>query len=393
MVRTIRDLVDLEGKKILLRADFNVPHDKYGKITDTTRIEEEIPTIQYLIDNGAKVIVMSHMGRPEGYDINLSLWPVYLELLKYFPGKTQFSQKLFGEEVNAKIEMMQNGSILLLENTRFYEGEEENDKKLSKTLADMGDIYVFDAFATAHRKHASTYGASCLLPNAIGLLVEKEVKSIKVALDKPKRPFVAVFGGVKVEDKIKVLSNIVEKADVILIGGGMAYPFLAAKGESVGRCDARPECIDIANKVLAKVKELGKKLVLPIDHLVIREEDKKKKVITTDTLSDDMIGYDIGPKTIKLFKDEIAKANQVVWNGPLGMYEDENFKRGTFEIAKAIAEKGCFSVVGGGDSVNAVKNTGLADRITHLSTGGGATMKFLEGNNLPCIEIIQERIL
>jgi len=393
MIRTIRELVDLEGKRVLLRADFNVPHDKYGKITDTTRIQEEIPTLQYLVDQGAKVIVMSHMGRPEGYDINLSLWPILLELMKYFPGKVQFSQKLFGEQVNEKIANMQNGSILLLENTRFYEGEEENDKKLSQTLAEMGDIFVFDAFATAHRKHASTYGASCLLPNAIGLLVEKEVNSMKVALDKPKRPFVAVFGGIKVEDKIKVLDNIVEKADVILIGGGMAYPFLAAKGESVGRCDARPECVEIANHVIAKCEELGKKLVLPVDHVAVRENDKKKKPIIVDNFTEDLLGFDIGPKTIKLFKEEIEKANQVVWNGPLGMYEDDKFKKGTYEIAKAIAERGCFSVVGGGDSVNAIKNTGLADRITHLSTGGGATMKFLEGKTLPCIEIIQERIL
>ena len=393
MKRTIRDLVDLEGKKVLLRVDFNVPHDKYGEILDITRIEEEIPTMKYLVEKGAKLIVLSHMGRPDGFDINLSMWPISLILLRYFPGKVEFYQKKVNEDVKKKIDAMANGSILLLENVRFYKGETTNDPELAKEFASLADIFVFDAFATSHRKHASTYGASCLLPNAIGFLVEKEVNALERAIKEPQRPFVAIFGGLKVEDKIKVLNNIVEKADVILIGGGMAYPFLAAKGIGVGISNATSECVTIAKSIIDKAERLGKKLVLPVDHVAVKEGERTSKPFVTKTLSGNMLGKDIGPATIKLFKKEIAKAGQVVWNGPLGQYEEKGFKRGTGEIAIAVANRKCFSVVGGGDSVNAVKSCGLQGKISHISTGGGATMKFLEGTTLPCIEIIQERIL
>ena len=393
MKRTIRDLVDLEGKKVLLRADFNVPHDKYGGILDTTRIEKEIPTMKYLIEKGAKLIVLSHMGRPDGFDINLSLWPISLILLRYFPGKVEFFQKKVGEDLKKKIDSMANGSILLLENVRFYKGETTNDPELAKEFASLADIFVFDAFATSHRKHASTYGASCLLPNAIGLLVEKEVKALDRTIKDPQRPFVAIFGGLKVDDKIKVLNNIAEKADVILIGGGMAYPFLAAKGIGVGISNATSDCVSIAKSIIDKVEKLGKKLVLPIDHVAVREGEKTSRPFVTKTLTGNMLGKDIGPATIKLFKQEIAKAGQIVWNGPLGQYEEKGFKKGTKKIAIAVAKTKCFSVVGGGDSVNAIKSCGLENKISHLSTGGGATMKFLEGTTLPCIEIIQEKIL
>ena len=393
MKRTIRDLVDLEGKKVLLRADFNVPHDKYGEILDTTKIEKEIPTMKYLIERGAKLIVLSHMGRPDGFDINLSLWPISLLLLKYFPGKVEFFQKKVGEDLKKKIDSMANGSILLLENVRFYKGETTNDPELAKEFASLADIFVFDAFAASHRKHASTYGASCLLPNAIGFLVEKEVNALDRIVKDLQRPFVAIFGGLKVDDKIKVLNNIVEKADVILIGGGMAYPFLAAKDIGVGISNATSDCVSIAKSIIDKVEKLGKKLVLPIDHVAVREGEKTSRPFVTKSLTGNMLGKDIGPATIKLFKQEIAKAGQIVWNGPLGQYEEKGFKKGTKEIAIAVAKTKCFSVVGGGDSVNAIKSCGLENKISHLSTGGGATMKFLEGTTLPCIEIIQEKIL
>ena len=392
MKRSIRDLVDLEGKKILLRTDFNVPIDRVGRILDKTRINAAIPTIDYLVKKGAKVIICSHLGRPKGFDIKLSLWPISLILMKYFPGKVQFSQKTIGERVKQQIDSLSNGSILLLENTRFHQGETENDKKFAKELASLADIYVNDAFGVCHRKHASTYGASRLLPNAIGFLVENELKAIEEGMKNPSHPFVAIFGGLKVEDKIKVLSNLIDKADTILIGGAMAYPFLVAKWISVGRSPASTACVATASEILKEAEAKGKKIILPVDHIAIRY-NKPEKSFATDVLEEDMIGVDIGPKTIELFIQEIKKAKQVIWNGPLGKYEDAKFTKGTSKIAEAIAESQSYSVIGGGDSISAVNKTGKANMISHLSTGGGATMKLLEGNSLPCIEIIQEKII
>ena len=393
MKRNIRDLVDLEGKKILLRADFNVPLDSVGRIIDKTRIIAEIPTIDYLVKKGAKVIICSHLGRPKGYEISLSLWPISLILLQYFPGKVQFSQKTVGDRVKEQIDSLSNGSVLLLENTRFHDGETTNDKEFAKELASLADIYVNDAFGVSHRKHASTYGVSRLLPNAVGFLVENELKAIDEAMKNPQRPFVAVFGGAKVEDKIKVLSNVLDKADTVLIGGAMAYPFLVAKWVSVGRSPASTACVATATEILKEAEAKGKKIILPIDHVVVRYNDKKEKPIITEVIEEDMIGLDIGPKTISLFAKEIKEAKQVIWNGPLGKYENPKFRNGTFKIAEALANSECYSVVGGGDSVSAVNKTGKAHLISHLSTGGGATMKLLEGEQLPCIEIIQERII
>lgn len=393
MKRSIRDLADLEGKRVLLRADFNVPMDKFGKILDKTRIEAEIPTIKYLVDKGAKVIICSHLGRPKGFDISLSLWPISLILLKYFPGKVQFSQKTVGPLVEEHIKSMTNGSVLLLENTRFHEEEEKNDPTFVKQLASLADIYVNDAFGVCHRKHASTYGVSRLLPNAIGFLVETELSVIQQAMHNSRRPFVAIFGGLKVEDKIKVLKNLIDHADSILIGGAMAYPFLVANWESVGRSPASTECVKIATEILKEAKEKGKEIVLPVDHVAIRYDDKKEKAFVTDRLEDDMIACDIGPKTVELFEKYIKNSKQVVWNGPLGKYEDPKFREGTFKIADIISKSSCFSIVGGGDSVSAVNKSGKAKLISHLSTGGGATIKLLEGNSLPCIDVIQEKIL
>lgn len=390
MKRTIRDLVDLEGKNILLRADFNVPIDKVGRILDTTRIIAEIPTIKYLVEKGAKVIICSHLGRPKGYDIRLSLWPISLILMKYFPGKVQFSHKTVGDEVKARIESMSKGSILLLENTRFHEGEEKNDTKFAKELASLADIYVNDAFGVCHRKHASTYGVARLLPNAIGFLVETELNVISQALQNSRKPFVAIFGGFKVKDKIKVLTNILSKADVILIGGAMAYPFLVAKWRTVGMSPASPECVGVAQKILLEAEKLQKRIILPIDHIAIRANDRRQRAFVTSTLEENMIGCDIGPKTVELFGNEIKKAGQVIWNGPLGKYEDPKFREGTFKIIDILANSPCYSIVGGGDSVSAVNQSGKAKMISHLSTGGGATMHLLEGGSLPAIDVIQE---
>lgn len=393
MKRCIRDLVDLKGKRVLLRTDFNVPLDDVGRILDKTRIVAEIPTIKYLVERGAKVIICTHLGRPNGFEISLSLWQISLVLMQYFPGKVQFSEKIIGDQVKKQIESLSEGSILLLENIRFHKEETENDAAFAKELASLADIYVNDAFGVCHRKHASTYGVARLLPNAIGFLVEEEINAIQDAMTNPKSPFVAIFGGLKVEDKIKVLKNIINKADTVLIGGAMAYPFLAAKWISVGLSPCKPESVSIATEILKDAEARGKKILLPIDHIAIRMDDRKKKPFVTDILDKNMVACDIGPKTISLFESEIQKAGQVIWNGPLGKYEDSKFKNGTMAIAQIVAESKCYSIVGGGDSVSAVNKSGNANMISHLSTGGGATMKLLEGNSLPCLDVIQERIV
>lgn len=393
MKRSIKDLASVEGKRIFLRADFNLPMDRFGRITDTTRVTSELPTIRYLVERGAKVIICSHLGRPKGFDFRLSMWPIALILMRYFPGKVQFAHKVIGQEVKARIANMSNGSILLLENVRFYKEEEENDPAFAKELASLADIYVNDAFGVAHRKHASTYGVARLLPNAIGFLMENEIQTITEAIQNPKKPFVAIFGGAKVQDKIKAILNIAKSADVILVGGAMAYSFLIARGETVGRSMANTESVAYAEQVMAELKEMGKRLVLPVDHVAYTFGDRKEKTFVTEILSGEMVGADIGPKTIKLFEDEIKNARQVIWNGPLGKYEDEKFQKGTFEIAKEIAHSQAYSIVGGGDSVSAVKQAKCMRMINHISTGGGATLKLLGGENLPGIDVIQEKYL
>lgn len=393
MKRSIRDLVNIEGKRIFLRTDFNLPMNKVGRFTDSTRLENELPTIKYLVDRGAKVIICSHLGRPKGFDFRLSLWPVALMLMKHFPGKVQFAHKVIGDEVQEQVASMTNGSILLLENVRFYKEETANDPEFAKQLASLADIYVNDAFGVAHRKHASTFGVARLLPNAIGFLVENEIDIITNAVQKPEKPFLAIFGGAKVEDKINALLNIIKTADVILIGGAMAYNFLMAKGQTVGRSFADIESVAVAEQILAEAERLGKKIVLPIDHVAYMFDDKKEKTFVTDTLSGEMVGSDIGPKTVRLFEEEIKKARQIIWNGPLGKYEDPKFQKGTFEIAKHIAHSPAYTIVGGGDSVSAVKQVHCIKLINHVSTGGGATLKLLEGSPLPGIEVIQERYI
>ncbi len=390
MKRTVKDLVNLKGKVVLLRVDFNVPVDKNGKILDLNRVNAAIPTIKYLIEQGAKIVIMSHMGRPEGYEIRLSMWPISLILMQKLNTKVYFSNKAVGVEVKERLHSMNNGEVLLLENVRFYEGETKCDMKFARDLASIGDIFVNDAFGCSHRKHATTYGIARLMPNAIGLLMEKEVNVLTQAMENPKRPFVAVIGGAKVPYKIKILRRFIDQADTILIGGAMAYTFLVATGTAVGESITYHDSVDVAREVLNYAAQKGKKVLLPIDHIAIRKGSTKKFV--TDNLIEDMIGMDIGPKTVKLFSEEIAKAGQIVWNGPLGKYEDEDFREGTNKIAKAISLSKAYSVVGGGDSVSAVKASKNASGVNFLSTGGGATLKFIEDGSLPCLEVIQEKI-
>ena len=393
MKRTIRDLKAIKGKVVLLRVDFNVPFDDNGYISDTTRIDNEIPTIEYLSKQGAKIVILSHLGRPKGYEIKNSLWPIALYLMKKIKSNVSFCSTVLGDEAKERIKAMREGSVLVLENIRFYEGENTCDKKFSKELASLGDIYVNDAFGVVHRDCASNYGVARLLPNAIGLLMEREIENLSKLTNDPQKPFVAIIGGTKVESKVKILEKFIEKADVILIGGAMAYTFLKAKGENIGASTYYYESEEYALGIMQKVEMAGKKLLLPIDHVAVKNSDSKKLPIVTKKLTGDMIGYDIGPKTVKLFEKEIRKAKQIFWNGPMGMFEKEPFDQGTNLIAQIISTSKGFSVVGGGDTVSAVNKTGLQKRIGFISTGGGATLKYLENGNLPALEVIQEKTL
>ena len=392
MKRTVKDLVGLKGKVVLLRDDFNVPIDENGKILDSTRIINALPTIKYLSEQGATIVILSHLDRPKGFELRKALWPVSLLLMRELNCNVDFCNKTIGDEVKEKIKHLKNGNVLLLENTRFYEGETKCDMEFAKEIASLGSIFVNDAFGVAHRENASNYGVARILPNAIGLLMEKEIIELSNSMDNPKKPFVAVLGGAKVETKVKILNKFIDKADIILIGGAMAYTFLFAMGISIGESIFYPDSVSIAKEILTKAKKNGKTLLLPVDHVCVHKTDKKEKKIIVDNMIDDMVGYDIGPKTIEIFKNEIEKAGQVFWNGPMGMYENKKFKKGTFEIAKAIAETKGYTVVGGGDSVAALNSFNLDKKIDYISTGGGATLKFLEDGTLPCIEVIQEKI-
>ena len=390
MIKTVRDLGDITGKRVLLRSDLNVPLSKNGDILDDTRITAELPTIRYLMEHGAKVIICSHLGRPNGYDKYLSLLPVAVNLMKRFPNKVRFCDKLVGPEVKKAISDMKNGEVLLLENTRFDPRETKNEASLVNELASYADIFVNDAFGTAHRKHASTYGVAIKLPSAIGFLIEKELQVFGEALSHPKRPFVCVFGGAKVADKLKLLSSAVKKADTVLIGGAMAYTFLLAEGINVGDSLVCLECMNDAKNILRDAKENGVKVILPVDHVARVGEDGR--TVRVAQLDRGLVGLDIGEKTIALFKKEIAKAKQVIWNGPLGMYEEPKYRKGTIKIARAIAKSGAYSIVGGGDSVSAINASGVANKINFLSTGGGASLKLIEGNGntLPALEVIDK---
>ncbi len=392
MKKTIRD-IDVSGKRVFLRVDYNVPMNAELKIVDDTRITATLPTINYLIEHNARVILCSHLGRPNGQvDPKLSLRPVLARLSKLLDKPVSFAEDILDKSTIEMVDKMNDGDVLMLENIRFYKEEDENDEKFAKYLAGLADIYVLEAFATAHRKHASTYGVAKLLPSAVGFLVEQELLIFDKVLNNPDHPFVAILGGAKVADKLPVIENLLDKVDTILIGGGMAYTFIKAIGGNVGMSIVDNTKIDLANEILDKAKEKGVKIVLPIDNVGAKEfsEDAEVKLFNSGFIADDYQGMDIGPKTIKAFKKIIKKAKTIVWNGPVGVYEYEKFKKGTNKIAKYVAKSKSISVIGGGDSVAAIQSLGVAKKVTHLSTGGGASLMLLQGKKLPCVEVIED---
>ena len=383
--KTVYD-VDVKGKKVLLRCDFNVPQNKEtGEITSNKRIVAAIPTIRYLLDNGAAVIACSHLGKPKGeWKTKLTLAPVAKRLSELLGQEVIFASDIIGEDAQAKAAALKPGQIMLLENLRFDIREEKNDPAFAKALADMADIFVSDAFGTVHRAHASTAGVAAYLPAYSGLLVDKELSIMGKALDDPKRPFVAVLGGAKVSDKIAVINNLLEKADTIIIGGGMAYTFLKAQGYSIGKSLLEEDRLDYAREMIQKAADKGVKFLLPVDHLCAAEfSADAEPVLVEGNIPEDLMGMDIGPKTVELFANAVSGAGTIVWNGPMGVFEFEKFANGTKAMAKALAESGAVTIVGGGDSASAVEKLGFADKVTHISTGGGASLEFLEGKELP----------
>ena len=392
--KTILD-VDVAGKKILLRCDFNVPQDKEtGAITSDKRIVAALPTIRYLLEKKAAVITCSHLGKPKGeWKAKLSLAPVAQRLSELLGQEVIFAKDIVGEDAKAKAAALQGGQIMLLENLRFDPREEKNDPSFAEELASMAELYVSDAFGTVHRAHASTAGVAAYLPAVSGLLVAKELEVMGGALNNPKRPFVAVLGGAKVSDKIGVINNLLDKADTIIIGGGMAYTFAKAQGGSIGKSLCEEDKLDYAREMIAKAEKNGVKLLLPSDTMAADDfsNDAKRQVVSTMTIPDGWEGMDIGPDTIRTFCDAVKGAGTVVWNGPMGVFEFENFAAGTRAMAQALADSGAITIVGGGDSAAAVEQMGFADKITHISTGGGASLEFLEGLELPGVACLLDK--
>ena len=392
MKKSIRD-IDVFGKNVLVRVDYNVPMSADLKIVDDTRIVETLPTINYLLEHGARVILCSHLGRPDGkVDEKFSLRPALSRLSKLLDKPVSFAEDILDKTTKNMVKDMKNGDILMLENVRFYEGEEANDEAFAKKLASLADIFVLEAFATAHRKHASTYGVAKLLPAVCGFLVEKELLMFNRCLNNPEKPFVAILGGAKVSDKLPVIEHLIEKVDTILIGGGMAYTFVKSIGGNVGNSLVDESKVELAKELLDRAKDKGVKIVLPIDNVGAKEinEYAEAKNFNSGFFPDNFQGVDIGPKTIKMFKKEIKKAKTIVWNGPVGVYEFERFKYGTNKIAKYVAKSKALSIIGGGDSVAAVQDLGVTKKITHLSTGGGASLMVLQGKKLPCVELLED---
>ena len=392
--KTIND-VDVSGKKVLLRCDFNVPQDKEtGAITSDKRIVASLPTIRALLSRGAAVIACSHLGKPKGqWKESLSLAPVAVRLSELLGQEVIFAKDVTGEDAKAKAAALQPGQILLLENLRFDPREEKNDPTFAKELADMAELYVSDAFGTVHRDHASTAGVAAYLPAVSGLLVAKELQIMGGALENPKRPFVAVLGGAKVSDKIGVINNLLDKADTIIIGGGMAYTFAKAQGGEIGKSLCESDKLDYALDMIEKAKKNGVKLLLPTDTLAATEfaPDAESRVVPTGAIPADMEGMDIGPDTTAAFCEAVKGAGTVVWNGPMGVFEFERFAQGTRAMAQALADSGAVTIVGGGDSAAAVEQMGFADKITHISTGGGASLEFLEGIELPGVACLLDK--
>ena len=386
---------DVKGKKVLLRCDFNVPQNKEtGVITSDKRIVAALPTIKYLLENGAAVIACSHLGKPKGeWKPKLTLAPVADRLSELLGQKVVFANDIIGEDAKAKAAALKPGEIMLLENLRFDIREEKNGADFAKALADMAELYVSDAFGTVHRAHASTAGVAAYLPAYAGLLVEKELSVMGKALNDPKRPFVAVLGGAKVSDKIGVINNLLEKADTVIIGGGMAYTFIKAMGYEIGNSLLEADKLDYALEMIDKAKRNGISLLLPVDTAVGNEfkADCDMQIVDIREMPAGWMGMDIGPKTIELFSDAIKNAETVVWNGPMGVFEFDAFAKGTKAMAQALAESGAITIVGGGDSAAAVEKLGFADKMTHISTGGGASLEFLEGLELPGVACLLDK--
>ena len=399
MKKTVKD-IDIKGKKVIMRVDFNVPLDKEtnSKITDTTRVDAAMPTIEYILSQGASLILMSHLGRPKGEaNPKYSLKPVYDYLKTKLPNnKVIFANDCIGEEVKKTASSLNAGDVLLLENLRYHAEEEKNDANFSKQLANLADVYVNDAFGTAHRAHASTAGivvAKPSMPAVAGFLMEKEIKYLGDAVAEPKRPFVAIIGGAKVSSKISVLKNLLNKVDTLIVVGGMAYTFFKAKGYEIGTSLCEDDYIQTAKEIMDKAKELNKTLYLPIDNVVADkfDNDANRKIVDCNAIPSGWMGMDVGDKTLKEIENILKSAKTIVWNGPLGVFEMSNFAKGTFETAKFIANSGAVSIIGGGDSVSAVNKSGVADKMTHISTGGGASLEFLEGIELPGIKVLQDK--
>ncbi len=392
--KTIED-IDVKGKKVLARCDFNVPL-KDGEITNDKRIVAALPTIKYLMEHGAKVILCSHLGRPKGeYKPEFSLAPVAKRLSEYLGVEVKLAEdaEVVGPNAKAMAAELKDGEVMLLENVRYRAEETKNEENFSKELASLADIFVNDAFGTAHRAHCSTTGVAAYLPAVCGYLIQKEIKFMGGALANPKRPLVAILGGAKVSDKIGVIENLIDKCDTIIIGGGMAYTFMKYLGHNIGTSLLEADWVEKAGEMMKKAEDKGVKFLIPVDNKVGKEYDEntEAKVVSSDDIPDGWMGLDIGPKTQEIFADAIKGAGTVIWNGPMGVSEWDNFAAGTISVAKAVADSGAISIIGGGDSVAAVTKLGFADKMSHISTGGGASLEFLEGKDLPGICALQDK--
>ena len=392
--KTIED-IDVKGKKVLARCDFNVPL-KDGEITNDKRIVAALPTIKYLVEHGAKVILCSHLGRPKGeYKPEFSLAPVAKRLSEYLGVEVKLAEdaEVVGPNAKAMAAELKDGEVMLLENVRYRAEETKNEENFSKELASLADIFVNDAFGTAHRAHCSTTGVAAYLPAVCGYLIQKEIKFMGGALANPKRPLVAILGGAKVSDKIGVIENLIDKCDTIIIGGGMAYTFMKYLGHNIGTSLLEADWVEKAGEMMKKAEDKGVKFLIPVDNKVGKEYDEntEAKVVSSDDIPDGWMGLDIGPKTQEVFADAIKGAGTVIWNGPMGVSEWDNFAAGTISVAKAVADSGAISIIGGGDSVAAVTKLGFADKMSHISTGGGASLEFLEGKDLPGICALQDK--
>ena len=393
MKKSVED-IEVSGKKVLVRCDFNVPQDENGVITDDRRIREALKTIKYLMEHKARVILCSHLGRPKG-EVNpkYSLKPIAKRLSELLGTEVKMADDVVGESAHSLSNGLQDGEVMLIENVRYDAREEKNDPDFSKELASLAELYVNDAFGTAHRAHSSTAGVADYLPSAVGYLIKKEIDIMGKALDNPERPFVAILGGKKVSDKISVIENLIDKVDSLIIGGGMAYTFFKAQGREVGKSICELDKVDLAKELLRKAEEKGVRLVLPVDNAVVQEfsNDAPSKIVSSDEIESDWQGVDVGPRTIELYREVLKDAKTIVWNGPVGVFEFDNFAKGTNEVAKILSElDGATTIIGGGDSAAAIEKGGYADKMTHISTGGGASLEFLEGKVLPGIDCIQD---